>query len=280
MVDLSTPAYRLVTTSLIPKISRRAVAIGIAVTQYVVIIGLLVYVIYRGAASMPYEWQWDRVLPFLVDFSDQGIRLGTLSEGLIKTVQISLLAAGFTLVLAVTVALMQLSSQWSARAISRGYIELIRNTPLIVQISMFYFVLSPIFGINRFWTGVACLAIFEAAFVAEIIRAGIVAIPGGQWEACASLGLRRLQSYRLVILPQAVRTMMPPLTSAGVSLIKDSSIVSVIALFELTTAGRDAISTTFMSFEIWLTVAAIYLALTIPLSLYVQSLERRLRRRS
>lgn len=280
MVDLSTPAYRLVTTSLIPKISRRAIAIGIAVTQYVIIVGLLIYAIYRGAAAMPYEWQWERVPPFLIDISDQGIRLGTLSEGLIKTVQISLLAASFTLILAVTVALMQLSSLWSARVISRGYIELIRNTPLIVQISMFYFVLAPIVGINRFWTGVACLAIFEAAFVAEIIRAGIVAIPGGQWEASASLGLRRLQSYRLVILPQAVRTMLPPLTSAGVSLIKDSSIVSVIALFELTTAGRDAISNTFMSFEIWLTVAAIYLALTIPLSLYVQSLERRLRRRS
>jgi len=136
-------------------------------------------------------------------------------------------------------------------------------------------VLAPILGIGRFWTGILCLSFFEASFAAEIIRAGIQSIPRGQWEASLSLGLGRYATLRLVILPQAVQLMLPPLTGQAVSLIKDSAIVSVIAVFDLTNEGRTIISDTFMSFEIWFTVAALYLAVTMSLSGVASWLERR-----
>jgi polar amino acid transport system permease protein len=154
----------------------------------------------------------------------------------------------------------------------------VRNTPLLVQMYLFYFVLSPIIGIDRFWTGVICLAVFEASFISEIIRGGILSVPKGQWEGAASLGLRPGQVYAKVVLPQAVPIMLPPMTSALVNLIKNSAIVSTIAIFDLTNEGRNVIADTFLSFEIWFTVAAIYLALTISLSGLAAYLERQVRR--
>lgn len=249
----------------------------IARLQAILVLGLLAYAIYAGGAAMPYDWQWSRVPQFLFVIDADGFRWGTISIGLVQTLWISLLALVLAAALGLVLALLRLSSSWSGRAIATGVIEAIRTTPLIVQISMFYFVLAPIFGIDRFWTGVVSLALFESAFVSEIIRAGLLAVPLAQWEAGTSLGLSRPQIYRHIALPQAVRIMLPPLTGAAISLIKDSSIVSVIALFELTTAGRDAISLTYMSFEIWLTVAAIYLALTFTLSVVARRFERRLK---
>lgn len=246
---------------------------------YALCVGLIGYAIVRGAASLPYEWQWARIGQFIVVETPEGYRAGTLVLGLIETIRISALAIVLASLLGLLLALLKLSPSWSGRAISSGFIEVVRGTPLIVQVSMFYFVLAPVLGINRFWTGVLCLAMFEAAFIAEIIRSGILAVPRSQWEAATSLGLRRPLIYRLVVLPQALRIMLPPLTGAAISLIKDSSIVSVIALSELTTAGRDAISLTYMSFEIWLTVAAIYLSISISLSIAALRMERRLKRR-
>jgi polar amino acid transport system permease protein len=254
--------------------SRRQV---LARLQAGLVLALLVYAIYAGASAMPYEWQWSRVPQFLFVVDEQGFRWGTLSIGFAQTIWISLLALLLAAAFGLLLALLRLSASWSGRAIATGVIETVRTTPLIVQISMFYFVLAPIFGIDRFWTGVLSLALFESAFIAEIIRSGLLAVPVSQWEAGTSLGLRRAQIYRHIALPQAVRIMLPPLTGAAISLIKDSAIVSVIALFELTTAGRDAISLTYMSFEIWLTVAAIYLALTFSLSVAARSFERRLK---
>ena len=137
--------------------------------------------------------------------------------------------------------------------------------------------LSPIFGLDRYWTAVFTLAIFEGAFAAEIFRAGILAVPKGQWEASASLGLSRFDCYRDVVLPQAIRLILPPLTGQGISLIKHSSIVSVIAVFDLFTEARNLVSDTFMSFEVYFTVGAMYLALIIPLSILVSVIEHRMR---
>jgi polar amino acid transport system permease protein len=264
-----------VPTAIRRKEQRRIV---LAVAQYLVVAGGLVWLVYRGGAAMNYTWQWERIVPYLVKIAPDGLHLGSLSRGVLETLRISAIAALMAATIGLVLAVGKLSPSWSARTFAAGFVGLIRNTPLIVQISMFYFVLAPIFGINRFWTGVTSLAFFESAFIAEIIRTGILAIPVGQWEAGAALGLSRSSTYRLVVLPQAARIMLPPLTSAGISLLKNSSIVSVIALFELTTAGRDAISDTYMSFEIWLTVAAIYLVLTLLLSALAQTLERRLQR--
>ena len=122
-----------------------------------------------------------------------------------------------------------------------------------------------------------CLSLFEGAYASEIFRSGILAVDHGQWDASRSLGMRPYHAYRLVILPQAIRAMLPPLTGIAISLIKDSAILSVIAIGELTSAARDAVSDTFMSFEIWFTAAALYLALTMSLSLFSSYLERRMK---
>ena len=180
------------------------------------------------------------------------------------------------LALGLVTALLRLSRSVAGHGIATAYLELVRNTPLLVQMFLFYFVLSPIFGIERFWTGVICLAFFEAAFISEIIRGGILSVQRGQWEAAAALGLTPADVYGRVVLPQALPIMLPPLTSAIVNLIKNSAIVSTIAIFDLTTEGRNVIADTFMSFEIWFTVAAIYLVLTLSLSTLVGVLERRI----
>ncbi|MGI9505127.1 MAG: amino acid ABC transporter permease, partial [Geminicoccaceae bacterium] len=156
-----------------------------------------------------------------------------------------------------------------------GYLELIRNTPMLVQLYLFYFVLAPIIGIDRYTTGILCIAVFEGAFASEIFRAGILSVPKGQWEASDGLGMHRIDTLRFIILPQAIRLMIPPTTGLVISLIKHSSIVSVIAIGELTTKGRDIISETYMSFEVWFTVAAMYLVLTVTLSIFAGHLERR-----
>ena len=143
----------------------------------------------------------------------------------------------------------------------------------------FYFVLGPILGLDRFFTAVLVLAVYEGAYTAEIFRSGIEAVPKGQWEAARTIDLSRFKMYRYVVLPQAVRLVLPPLTGIAVSLIKGSAIASVVAIFDLTTEGRNVISETFMTFEIWFTVAAMYLVLTTSLSFFVSYLERRLEAR-
>jgi polar amino acid transport system permease protein len=165
-----------------------------------------------------------------------------------------------------------------ARGLARIYLEAVRNTPLLVQIYLLYFVFAPILGLDRWFAAIFALAVFEGAFAAEIFRGGILSVPRGQTEAAMSLGLGRAQAYRLVIIPQAVRIMLPPLTSLGVSLIKHSAIVSAIAMFDLFNEARTIVSETFLSYEIYLTTGAIYLAVTLTLSLLVTALERRLAR--
>jgi len=195
------------------------------------------------------------------------------------TLEITVWSTLFALLLGLGAALLRLSDSMAGRFLARFYLETVRNTPLLIQIYLFYFVLGPILGLDRFAVGVAALAVFEGAFACEVIRAGILSVARGQWEASDSIGLDRVQGYRYVILPQAVPLMLPPLTGLIISLIKNSAIVSVIAVFDLTTEGRNIIADTFLSFEIWMTVAAIYLVLTVTLSVFVSYLEHRVRAR-
>jgi polar amino acid transport system permease protein len=239
-------------------------------------IGAILYVILHGAQAMNYHWQWYRVPAFFGRDVDGEFISGPLSRGLLVTGEISGLAMGITLSAGLGTALLRLSSSWSARALAVGYMELVRNTPLLIQIYVFYFVLSPIIGINRFWVGVLSLSFFEATLAAEVIRGSIKAVPRGQWEAARAMGLRPARILRHVVLPQALPLMIPPLTGVLVNLVKHSAIVSVIAIADLATEGRNLISDTLMSFEIWLTVAAMYLAITLPLSSVAQWIETRL----
>jgi polar amino acid transport system permease protein len=173
-------------------------------------------------------------------------------------------------------AFLRLSDSIIARILARSYVELIRNTPLLVQIYLLYFVFGPVIGLDRFSTAVLALAIFQGAYTAEIFRAGLNSISSGQFEAAKSLGLPVYYTYKDVILPQVLQRTLPPLTNEVVSLIKNSSIVSVMAIFDLTTEGRNIVAETAMPFEIWFTVAAIYLLLTLSLSALAAWLERKL----
>lgn len=239
---------------------------------------MVMWLVYNGATSMGYTWQWHRVPRYIYRIIDGELIWGTLIRGLGVTIEITLWATVFAVLIGLVTALLRLSRSYSGHLISTIYLEVVRNTPLLVQMYLFYFILSPILGIDRFWTGVLCLAFFEASFISEIIRGGILSVPRGQWEGASSLGLRAWKVYALVVLPQAVPIMLPPMTSAVVNLLKNSAIVSTIAVFDLTNEGRNAIADTFMSFEIWFTVAAVYLTMTISLSAFAAWLENRVRR--
>jgi polar amino acid transport system permease protein len=247
---------------------------GGKVLQFALLVLLAVALVIHGGQSMGYNWQWYRVPQFLYRVVDGEIIWGPLVRGLMVTLEISALGLILTAAIGLTAALLRLSHSIVGRALARCYLEIIRNTPLLVQLYLFYFVIAPILGVERFWTGVLCLSVFEGSFATEIIRAGIQAVPAGQWEAAASLGLSRYVTMRRVILPQALRLIFPPMTGLAVSLIKHSAIVSVIAIFDLTNEARNVIADTFMTFEIWLTTAAIYLVITISLSIFVGYLEK------
>jgi polar amino acid transport system permease protein len=236
------------------------------IIKFLLVMAALGWLLYRGTERLGYNWQWHRVPQYLVSFEDGKLILGPLMNGLIVTLRICfwslLLAALFGLV----TALMRMSDSFVGRALARGYLEIIRNTPLLVQLFFIYFVLAPVLGIGRFTAGVLALSLFEGAYASEIFRAGIVSIDKGQWEACYSLGLSAIHTYRYIILPQAIERILPPLTSQAVSLIKDSALVSTIAIYDLTMQAEVVISETFLTFEVWFTVAAIYLILTVVLS--------------
>jgi polar amino acid transport system permease protein len=236
------------------------------IIKFLLVILALSWLIYRGTERLGYNWQWHRVPKYIISFKDGKLILGPLMEGLLVTLRICswslLLAALFGLV----TALLRMSDSLVGRALARGYLELIRNTPLLVQLFFIYFVLAPVMGIGRFVAGVLALSLFEGAYASEIFRAGIVSIDKGQWEASHSLGLSTIHTYRYIILPQAIRRILPPLTSQAVSLIKDSALVSTIAIYDLTMRAQVIISETFLTFEVWFTVAAIYLVLTVMLS--------------
>ena len=247
------------------------------IVQFGLFAGLVAYAVVYGAGRMGYNWQWYRVPAFFVRSIEGELYPGPLVKGLLVTLEISALALVLTVLFGLAAAVLRQSGSIVGGGLVRVYVEAIRNTPLLVQLYLFYFVLSPILGIDRYWTGILCLAVFEGAFAAEIFRAGIEAVPKGQWEAGRSLGLSTARLYRHIVLPQALRLVLPPLTGLSVSLVKHSSIVSVIAVFDLTNEGRNVIADTFLTFEIWIAVAAVYLIVTGSMSAAVGVLERRLK---
>lgn len=234
--------------------------------QIVIVAGALYWLLQSGAEAMNYRWQWYRIPQYLWFVEDGEWFPAELLEGLRVTLEISAVSLLCTLAIGLITALLRLSDSIVGRALARGYIELIRNTPLLVQIYLLYFVFGPMLGLERFTTAVLALSLFQGAYTAEIFRAGLNSIDRGQFEASDSLGLSTFDKYRFVILPQVVRRILPPLTNEAVSLVKNSSIVSVMAIFDLTTEGRNIVADTAMPFEVWFTVAGIYLCVTLALS--------------
>jgi polar amino acid transport system permease protein len=245
------------------------------VFKYLAVVAAVTWFMFNGTRQLGYNWQWYRVPQYIIALVDNQPVPGPLIQGLLITIRITAISVVLAFIFGLTSALMRLSRSFLARTIARGYLEIIRNTPLLVQLFFIYFVLSPILNISGFASAVLALSLFEGAYASEIFRAGIVSIHRRQWEAAFSIGLNTYQSYRLIILPQALRRILPPLTNQAISLIKDSALVSTIAIYDLTMRGQTIIAETFLVFEIWFTVAAIYLAITLVLSATVFYMEKR-----
>lgn len=255
-----------------PRVAPRTV---LDVLQFLVLTGALVWLALRGSQGLGYHWQWYLVPKYLYSLADGHFTPGPLLLGLGVTVQITLASLLLSVVFGLTTALLRLSPSMVGRAVAVLYLETVRNTPLLIQIFFIYFVIAPMVGMGAFASAVLALSLFEGAYASEIIRAGIVSIETGQWEAAKSTGLNTRQTYARVILPQALRRVLPPLTGQAVSLVKDSALASTIAIFELTMQGQVIVSNTFLTFEIWFTVAAMYLVVTLAMSLAASALEKR-----
>ncbi|SHN67707.1 amino acid ABC transporter permease [Desulfovibrio litoralis] len=225
---------------------------------------------------------------------------GVLLQALWLTLWLSVLAILIGMVLGLLTGLARVSENPALRWGAITYIELVRGSPLLVQMYLLYFVAGPFINyalawvtityselvlgsavgveapvLNELWFGVLALAVFAGAYVAEIVRAGIQSVSRGQMEAARSLGMSYGKAMHKIILPQAFRRILPPLAGQFISLIKDSSLLGVITVRELTKATRDIVSSTAQPFEFWLTCAFLYLILTFTLSLFVQYLERK-----
>lgn len=234
-------------------------------------------VFFAGSQDMGYHWQWYRIPRYLLTVEAGAITAGPLLQGLLITLEISAVSLLLSLAIGLVTAILRLSDSPLAALLARFYVEVVRNTPLLIQIFFIYFVLGPLLGLERMPAAILSLSLFEGAYIAEILRSGIRSVPRQQVEASYSLGLSTYATYRKVILPQAVRIALPPLASQTISLVKDSALVSTIAIYDLTMQAQAIIAETFLTFETWLTVAALYLMLTIFLSCLGQLLENRLK---
>lgn len=203
--------------------------------------------------------------------------LPLLLAGALVTIEITAMSVGGGFIIGMFAALANLSRFWIIRFIAKCYVDIIRGTPLLVQIFLIYFALPMLIGqrIEPFIAAVVACSINSGAYVSEIFRAGIQSIDKGQMEAGRSLGLSWGQTMKDIIMPQAIKNIIPPLGNEFIAMLKDSSLVSVIGFEELTRRGQLIIAKTYGSFEIWLTVAAIYLIMTLTISRLVAYLEKR-----
>lgn len=258
---------------------------------------------WRVGHVVEYEWQWAEFFEYLGYVNNEGDWCaGPLLRGLATTVRLSVWSMLFAMVIGLCFGLMRTSTRPLAMLISGTYVGIIRNVPPIILVFILYFFVSsqlPMLGIEdalrglsveaqntmafiaakpaqmtAFMSGVVTLALYEGAYIAEIVRAGIQSVPKGQWEAAEALGLSSWQKMRRVILPQALRHAVPPLAGQGINTIKDSAIVSVISVQELTFQGMELMAATYMTFEIWLSVALAYAVLTASFAYVARRIER------
>ena len=258
---------------------------------------------WRVLVEFKYDWQWGDIPRFIISRDETGgLKLGPLGQGLTLTLRLSLWASALGLVWGLMLALARLSPALYPRLVARTLVEVCRNIPPMVLIFIgFYFLsaqllpwprlialardLSPaaqgvveatttsLRDLDIFFPAVIALALYEAAYFSEIFRGAINSAPRGQWEASWCLGLSRWQQYRFIILPEALRKAAPQLAGQFISTVKESSIVSVVSLAELTYSSMKLSATFHHLFEIWLTAAALYFLLNFSLSLIFQRLE-------
>ena len=270
---------------------------------------LVAYIIYKVDTVMIYDWHWGFLWEYILrwDEEQQAYAPNLLLKGLATTFRLVIWSMLLASIIGIVMGIMRTSSRVFFRTVSRLYVEFIRNMPPVVFIFVFFFFLSsqfvPLLGIDELSvnaspktialleillgppelfanviSGILCLALFEGAYITEIIRAGIQSIDKGQTEAGQSIGLTRFQTLRWVIFPQAVQKVIPPLTGQFITLIKDSSIVSLISIQELTFLAQEVAYSTQYVFEIWLFVAAVYFCICYSLALLFGKLEKRSQR--
>jgi polar amino acid transport system permease protein len=273
----------------------------------VLILAGVIYLSYKIRVGLNYKWNWQAIPQYFFRYDQERDRwvANLIMQGLFTTIRLSVWGTVLATVLGTIVGFCRLSQGLFYRLMGRTYVELIRNMPPLVLIFIFYYFVSsqimPILAIDdfilsqseivqracaillapptflsAFLSALVTLAVFEGAYIAEIIRAGIQSIDKGQWEASHALGLSKWQQMRYVIFPQAIQRILPPLAGQFISLIKDSSIVSVISIQELTFQGMELMAATYLTFEIWITITILYLIMTLTCSLAVQRLEVRM----
>lgn len=226
-----------------------------------------------GCGALDYTWGWYVVWPS----TEQGrTNLQFLLGGVGWTIVLSVVAMVISIAIGLLVALPGLSDRKGPRAFNRIYVEIFRSIPMLVMVLWVYYGLPVVLGIKLgvFAAGVVALALCDSAFEAEIFRAGIQSIERGQKEAARSLGLNYIQSMRYVILPQAIRRVMPPLGNQFVYMLKMSSLVSVIGMMELTRRANELTVTEYRPLEIYTVLVFEYLILILVVSYFVRRLER------
>lgn len=213
----------------------------------------------------------------LFDFSGVQNYMPEILRGAVITIELTLCVSILCLIVGLVIALMRLSRLRIVRLAAGVYVEALRGTPLLLQLFYVYFVLPAVgLRIPGFTAGVIALTLNYSAYVSEVYRAGIKAVPKGQVEAAHALGLSRGRTMRLVVLPQAMRIAIPPLGNYFISLFKDTALASTITVHELMFSGQDIASTNFQYFAVYTIIGAIYLFMSYPGSLLVQHLERRM----
>lgn len=197
-------------------------------------------------------------------------------HGWLMTIGLSICSLLLSLIFGLVTTLCAKSIMPLIKYLSKVYIEIIRGTPLLVQILFFFYVVAHNIGLeNRYAAGIIILSLFNGAYIAEIIRAGIETVSNTQLESAKAIGLSRFQAYRFVIFPQAIRQVIPPLAGQFASIIKDSSLLSIIGINEVTNSAQQINSATYSTLESFLPLAIAYLILTLPISIWSKQLEKK-----
>ena len=276
---------------------------GVDVVVCLLVIAVVGWFGYKTVVELNYVWHWQAPLSYILNKDDDGWHGGLLLNGMAMSLRLMLVGGFIALLAGGAVATMALSPLLPLRLLARAYVDGLRHLPPIVfMFIFFYFVTSQIFASEAgrallsgldgaFWrvllgepalaenliSGALCLGIFEAAFVSEIIRAGVLSIKRGQWDAAKSVGLSRIKTLRLVILPQAVARVAAPLAGQLILLIKNSAILSVISVQELAFSAQETAVSTQQVFETWLLTAVFYFILCYSLSRLAKRWEVNLR---
>ncbi len=274
------------------------------------LVAIVSYLAHRTIAVLQYQWNWSVIPLYLFRYDPEKGRwvANLLMEGFLTTIRLSIWATLLALPLGAAMGLLRISGSLFRRMVGRTYVELIRNVPPLVLVFLFYFFISnqimtalridawilsrsdgtqalisflfaPPGRFTAFLSALLTMVIYEGAYMTEIIRGGIQSIERGQWEASTAAGLTRRQQMRFVIFPQAILRILPPLAGQLISTIKDSAIVSVISIQELTFQGMELMAATYLTFEIWITITALYFALTFSCSLVMRRLEVTMQKR-